>query len=117
MLKKSRKYYRIGQVSEILGVEPHILRFWEKQFKEIQPRRISKQRLYRSQDLKLLKRIKELLYQEGYTISGAQKRLKEELSKEKKKTTSEKGCNQCKVIEDIKKELIEIKRLLSEKLD
>ncbi len=112
MLKKDRKYYRIGQVSEIIGVEPHILRFWEKQFKEIQPRRISRQRLYRAKDLKILKRIKELLYHEGYTIPGAQKRLKEELLLEKRQNLDSRTCKDCKIIEEIKHELIKIKRLL-----
>ncbi len=78
MLKKGRKYYRIGEVSQIIGVEPHVLRFWEKEFRQIQPRRISGRRLYRQQDLATIKRIKELLYKEGYTIAGARKRLEQD---------------------------------------
>ncbi len=114
MLKKDRKYYRIGQVSEILGVEPHVLRFWESQFKQIQPRRISRQRLYRSQDLKILKRIKELLYQEGYTIAGAKKKLQEEFSpRSKPEKTKAKPVSCDNILEEIKRELLEIQKILS----
>ncbi len=112
MLEKDQKYYRIGQVSKILGVEPHVLRFWESQFKQIKPKRISKHRLYRNQDLKTLKRIKELLYNEGYTIAGAKKKLEEELHKSNNSrlTIPYKESN---ILEEIKKELLEIKRILS----
>ncbi|GEM_PF-1854278 len=85
MLKKGKKYYKIGEISQIIGVEPHVLRFWEKEFRQIQPRRVSRRRLYREQDLKALKRIKELLYVEGYTIAGAKRRLEQELSEKEAK--------------------------------
>ncbi len=114
MLKKDRKYYRIGQVSEIVGVEPHVLRFWESQFKQIQPRRISRQRLYRSQDLKVLKRIKELLYREGYTIAGARKKIQRELSTSSSQKTRRSQSLPDDFIEEIRQELLEIKRILSE---
>ncbi|NPA93927.1 MAG: MerR family transcriptional regulator [Thermodesulfobacteria bacterium] len=116
MLKKDRKYYRIGQVSEILGVEPHVLRFWESQFKQIQPRRISRQRLYRSQDLKILKRIKELLYEEGFTIAGAKKKLQEEFSSKSRsepEKTKAKPVACDNILEEIKRELLEIQKILS----
>ncbi len=112
MLKKDRKYYRIGQASEIIGVEPHILRFWEKQFKEIKPRRISGQRLYRAKDLEILKRIKELLYHEGYTIPGAQKRLREKPLPGNGQNSGPGNCKNCKIIEEIRDELIKIEGLL-----
>ena len=114
MLKKDRKYYRIGQVSQILGVEPHVLRFWESQFKQIQPRRISRQRLYRSQDLKVLKRIKQLLYEEGYTIAGAKKKLADEFSAHSKlEKPVVKRQSYDNILEEIKRELLEIQRILS----
>jgi len=113
MLKKDRKYYRIGQVSEMVGVKPHVLRFWESQFKYIQPRRISGQRLYRSQDVKILKRIKELLYNEGYTIAGARKKILQEFSQSDTQRVEARGLDSKRVLEEIRQELLEIKRILS----
>ncbi len=69
-------YYKIGEVSQITGVEPYVLRYWESEFKIIAPGRTnSKQRLYRRKDLELILEIKKLLYEERFTISGAKKKL------------------------------------------
>jgi len=71
-------YYRIGEVGRITGVKPHVLRYWESEFKEIKPKKSrSLQRLYRRKDLELILQIKRLLYEEGYTIAGAKARIKE----------------------------------------
>src|SRR3972149_4767893 len=71
-------YYKIGEVSQITDVEPYILRYWESEFKIINPVRTnSKQRLYRKRDLELILEIKKLLYREKFTIAGAKKRLQE----------------------------------------
>ncbi len=73
-----RVYFRIGEVSSLVGVDPHVLRYWESEFKAIKPRRAkSKQRLYRRKDVENLLRIKTLLHDEGYTIAGARRLLKE----------------------------------------
>lgn len=73
-----RVYFRIGEVSSIVGVDPHVLRYWESEFKVIKPRRAkSKQRLYRRQDVEKLLQIKSLLHDEGYTIAGAKRLLKQ----------------------------------------
>lgn len=70
-------YFRIGEVSQLVGVDTHVLRYWESEFPLIKPfRGPSKQRLYRRQDVENLLRIKCLLHDEGYTISGARKHLK-----------------------------------------
>jgi len=70
-------YFRIGEVSKLVGVDTHVLRYWETEFAIIKPfRGKSKQRLYRRQDVENLLRIKALLHDEGYTISGARKLLK-----------------------------------------
>ena len=70
-------YFRIGEVSNLVGVDPHVLRYWETEFSVIRPfRGKSKQRLYRRQDVETLLFIKILLHDEGYTISGARKLLK-----------------------------------------
>ena len=73
-----RVYFRIGEVSSLVGVDPHVLRYWESEFKIIKPRRAkSRQRLYRRKDVENLLRIKTLLHDEGYTIAGARRLLKE----------------------------------------
>lgn len=70
-------YFRIGEVSQLVGVDTHVLRYWESEFPMIKPfRGPSKQRLYRRQDVENLLRIKCLLHDEGYTISGARRHLK-----------------------------------------
>lgn len=72
-----KSYFRIGEVSNLVGVDAHVLRYWETEFTVIKPYRgKSKQRLYRRQDVESLLRIKGLLHDEGYTISGARKFLK-----------------------------------------
>ena len=69
-------YYKIGEVSEITGIEPYVLRYWESEFRIVSPSRThSKQRLYRKKDLDLILDIKKLLYEEKFTIAGAKKKL------------------------------------------
>ncbi len=69
-------YYKIGEVSEITGIEPYVLRYWESEFRIVSPSRThSKQRLYRKKDLELILEIKKLLYEEKFTIAGAKKKL------------------------------------------
>ena len=69
-------FYKIGEVSKILGVEPYVLRYWETEFSFLKPRKNkSGQRVYVKKDVELLLSIKELLYKERYTIEGVRKRL------------------------------------------
>jgi len=71
-------YYRIGEVSEIVGVEPHVLRYWETEFRSIRPQKSRKgQRIYSRRDVDKLLKVKELLYSHGFTIAGARKRMRE----------------------------------------
>ena len=73
-----RLYYRIGEVSRITGLKPHVLRYWESEFKVIKPHKGgSLQRLYRRKDLDLILKIKKLLYEEGFTIAGAKKKIRD----------------------------------------
>jgi DNA-binding transcriptional MerR regulator len=73
-----RLYYRIGEVSRITGLKPHVLRYWESEFKVIKPHKGgSLQRLYRRKDLDLILKIKRLLYEEGFTIAGAKKKIRD----------------------------------------
>lgn len=70
-------YFKIGEVADIAGVKPHVLRYWESEFATIRPSKSrSKQRLYRRQDIELILRLKDLLYNQGFTISGARKQLR-----------------------------------------
>jgi DNA-binding transcriptional MerR regulator len=72
----SKSYFRISEVSKILGVKPYVIRFWESEFKTVRPIRTkADQRLYRKQDVQELLNIKNLLYEELFTIKGAKKQL------------------------------------------
>ena len=74
-----KRYFRIGEASRIIGVEPYILRYWENEFPQLRPRRAdSRQRTYQRKDLETLLEIKRLLYEERMTIEGAKLRLKKE---------------------------------------
>jgi len=78
-LGSDKLYFKIGEVAEIVDVAPHVLRYWETEFRSIRPQKSSKQqRVYRRRDVERLLRIKHLLYVERFTIAGARKRLKEE---------------------------------------
>src|SRR5579863_9780999 len=69
-------YFRIGEVAELVGVEPHVLRYWEREFRSIRPTKSAKgQRVYSRRDVENLMRVRELLYAEGFTIAGAKKKL------------------------------------------
>lgn len=71
-------YFRIGEVSDLVGVKPYVLRYWETEFTDIKPTKSkSGQRLYKKKDVELLLEVKELLYKERFTINGAKQRLKE----------------------------------------
>lgn len=71
-------YYRIGEVSSLVGVEPHVLRYWETEFRTIRPQKSRKgQRIYSRKDVEKLIRVKDLLYKQGFTIQGARKQLRE----------------------------------------
>ena len=74
-----KHYFRIGEVARLAGVQPHVLRFWETEFRTLRPSKTqSKRRLYSRQDAELVLRIRDLLYDEGYTIAGARRQLEEE---------------------------------------
>jgi len=106
-------YYRIGEVSRITGVKPHVLRYWEKEF-NIHPRtRGSPQRRYRREDIETLLIIKKLLYEQRYTITGARKRL-QELNRERRGqiTMPFVGMDVHEILMAVKDELVSIKEVL-----
>lgn len=70
-------YFKIGEVAEITGVKPHVLRYWESEFGSFRPSKSrSRQRLYQRRDIELALSLKELLYHQGFTIAGARKQLR-----------------------------------------
>lgn len=70
-------YYKIGEVAKLTGIKPHVLRYWESEFGALRPSKSrSKQRLYRQKDIDRILFLKDLLYNQGYTIAGARKRLR-----------------------------------------
>ena len=74
----NKLYFRIGEVAKIVGVKPYVLRYWETEFPILKPGKTpSRHRLYRRRDVETLLDIKRLLYEEGFTIAGAKKRLKD----------------------------------------
>jgi DNA-binding transcriptional MerR regulator len=78
LLPEGKLYYRIGEVARITGVKPHVLRYWETEFRWMSPPKSrSKQRLYRRKDIEMILVIKRLLYEERYTIAGARQQLRE----------------------------------------
>jgi len=69
-------YFRIGEVASLVGVEPHVLRYWEREFRSIRPTKSAKgQRVYSRRDVENLMRVRDLLYSEGFTIAGAKRKL------------------------------------------
>ena len=74
----AKRYFTIGEVSELCGVKPHVLRYWEQEFTQLKPvKRRGNRRYYQHHEVLLVRRIRELLYHEGFTISGARHRLEE----------------------------------------
>jgi DNA-binding transcriptional MerR regulator len=78
---QKRLYYKIGEACKALGIQPYVLRYWETEFPALTPSKSrSGQRVYSEKELEIIRRIKELLYEEGYTIAGAKKKLEGELA-------------------------------------
>jgi DNA-binding transcriptional MerR regulator len=72
----AKRYFTIGEVSELCGVKPHVLRYWEQEFTQLKPvKRRGNRRYYQHHEVLLVRRIRELLYEQGFTISGARNRL------------------------------------------
>ena len=74
----AKRYFTIGEVSELCGVKPHVLRYWEQEFTQLKPvKRRGNRRYYQHHEVLLVRRIRELLYSQGFTISGARNRLED----------------------------------------
>ncbi len=72
----AKRYFTIGEVSELCGVKPHVLRYWEQEFAQLKPvKRRGNRRYYQHHEVLLIRRIRDLLYEQGFTISGARNKL------------------------------------------
>ena len=99
-----KKYFSISEVSELCNIKSHTLRFWEKEFKELQPvTRKGSRRYYQLKEIELIKQIQRLLYEEGMTIAGAKKSL-QSFKKDKLKDGKEQ-----KLVDELEKLLIQLK--------
>jgi len=79
----AKRYFTIGEVSELCGVKPHVLRYWEQEFTQLKPvKRRGNRRYYQHHEVLLIRRIRELLYEQGFTISGARHRLDQSFEEE-----------------------------------
>jgi DNA-binding transcriptional MerR regulator len=108
-------YFKIGEVSHIVGVKPYVLRYWETEFNLLKPGKApSRHRLYRKKDVELLLEIKRLLYAEGYTIEGARKRLREGKKEERQQLKLPLSDSTYKnTLIKIKKDLQTLRKMLS----
>ena len=80
----AKRYFTIGEVSELCGVKPHVLRYWEQEFAQLKPvKRRGNRRYYQHHEVLLVRRIRELLYSQGFTISGARNQLEDIVDVEK----------------------------------
>ena len=107
-----KEYFRIGEVAEMAGVEPYVLRFWETEFPRLRPSKgRTSQRVYSRRDVGLVLRIRDLLYEEGYTIEGARRRLRSAADRD---SSSELPARTRAVLDRVRKEAEELLRLVED---
>ena len=88
----AKRYFTIGEVSELCGVKPHVLRYWEQEFTQLKPvKRRGNRRYYQHHEVLLIRRIRELLYDQGFTINGARNRLDELVAEPSKSPRAGRG--------------------------
>ena len=102
----SKRYFTIGEVSELCGVKPHVLRYWEQEFSQLKPvKRRGNRRYYQRHDVILIRQIRSLLYDKGFTIGGARQQLTGEQAKEDSSQSNQ-------IVKQIRNELEGILQLL-----
>jgi DNA-binding transcriptional MerR regulator len=105
----AKRYFTIGEVAELCAVKPHVLRYWEQEFSQLKPvKRRGNRRYYQHHEVLLIRRIRQLLYEEGFTISGARNKL-EAVAEHKATPASSKPV----ALGELRNELIAIRDLLS----
>lgn len=101
-----KRYFTIGEVSELCGVKPHVLRYWEQEFPQLKPvKRRGNRRYYQRQDVLLIRQIRSLLYEHGYTIGGARQKLSGD-------DTKEDSIQSDQIVKQIRSELEDLLKLL-----
>ena len=101
-----KRYFTIGEVSDLCGVKPHVLRYWEQEFPQLKPvKRRGNRRYYQRRDVLIIRQIRSLLYDEGFTIGGARQRLTGEEAREDVSQSQQ-------IIKQMRKELDDILKLL-----
>ncbi len=108
-------YFKIGEVSELTGVKPYVLRYWESEFNIVKPSKsVSNQRMYKKKEVELILEIKRLLYEDKFTIAGAKKILQEKARRNTAGKTAGKFPNNKTrdVLVDLREMLVEIKKLV-----
>jgi len=107
----SRLYYSITEVADMTGVRPHVLRYWETEFKALRPKKNrAGNRIYRAGDIKLIQLIKKLLYEDGFTIAGAKRKLPH--AKGDPDVKPPRRTKRDDLLEALKKDLMEMKQIL-----
>lgn len=108
----AKRYFTIGEVSELCGVKPHVLRYWEQEFTQLKPvKRRGNRRYYQHHEVLLIRRIRDLLYEQGFTISGARNRLDEIVTEPVKASRSDaSGGTNLSAVRDEIKSVLEILR-------
>ncbi len=110
---RKKLFYKIGDVCKLCSIQPHVLRYWETEFTLLSPaKNRAGQRIYRERDLQLVQAIQQLLYKEGYTISGANKKLLDDGKSDLPLFKQPLKVDQAQALSDIQKELEEILKIL-----
>jgi len=100
----NKRYFTIGEVSDLCDVKPHVLRYWEQEFPDLKPvKRRGNRRYYQRHDVMLIRTIRDLLYQQGYTIGGARLQLSGEVAKEDSGQAQQVVRQLCDELEDVLK--------------
>ncbi|MFH2134991.1 MAG: MerR family transcriptional regulator [Pseudomonadota bacterium] len=112
----AKRYFTIGEVSALCGVKAHVLRYWEQEFTQLKPlKRGGNRRYYQHHEVLLIRRIRQLLYEEGFTISGARSRLDQSHAQEADNTVQEARASSgvsALVISELRRELSDILKTL-----
>jgi DNA-binding transcriptional MerR regulator len=109
-------YFKIGEVAELTGIKPHVLRYWEAEFGSFRPiKSRNQQRLYRRKDIELVLRLKDLLYNQGFTIAGAKKKLREKPAEEVRQIGLPlPSARERRLLEEVREELCRLRKSLED---
>ena len=107
-----RVYFTIGEASRLCGVKAHVLRYWEQEFEQLKPdKRRGNRRYYRYQDLIMIRRIRALVHQQGFTLSGAKSRIEEE---DTERVEAHNDDSKGMALRDVMRELEQVRKLLTD---